>query len=115
MAAAGSPRSRQTGTRLALQLALAAAAAGSLIILLSLFGTAASVVGLALIVLGTVVSAPASEGGWWALLAAGTAISIAAALVQLGSNALGGLLAVIGGVLVLVAVSLGYPMGSEEE
>lgn len=97
--------------RLALQAVLALAAAGALIVLLGLFGTAASIAGVVMIVLGTVLAAPrAPLGDWWGLLALGAGISVGAAVVQLGSETLGGLLAVLGGVLVLVGVALGFPL-----
>jgi hypothetical protein len=99
-----------------LQLALLLAAAGALLILLRLFGTVASVIGLVAILAGTVLSAPyaperAAPGrGWWTMLAAGAVISIIAAPLALVAETAGGLLAVAGGVLVAVAVALGFPL-----
>ena len=94
-----------------LQISLALAGAGALLVLLGLFGTVAGVVGLGLMVAGTVLSAPyAPERGWWGMLATGAAISVAAALIQIPLDTLGGLLAVLGGVLVLVAAALGLPL-----
>jgi hypothetical protein len=102
------------GERRSLQLALAAAAVGALLILLSLGGAIMSVVGLVLIVLGTVASAPFARGaGWWRLLGIGAVLSLLAALIQLGNETLGGLVAVVGGILVLIGVSLGFPIRGE--
>jgi hypothetical protein len=102
-----------------LQAILLAAGIGAVLILLGLFGTAASVIGLALIVVGTVLSAPAAPSGgeagrgWWHMLAAGAGISLVAALVALAAETLGGLLAVVGGTLVMVGVTLGFPLGGQ--
>lgn len=97
--------------RHALQGALAIAVAGALIVLLGLFGTAASVAAVVMIVIGTVLSAPrAPLGDWWGLLVLGAGLSVAAAVIQLGSETVGGLLAVLGGVLVLIGASLGFPL-----
>ena len=97
---------------LSLRIPLGMAILGSLMILVAIFGTVVAVIGLAMVVLGTVLSAPAAPArGWWGLLAAGAALSIAGALVSLGAEAIGGLLAVAGGVLALVGASLGFPLG----
>lgn len=110
MGAAGSTHAAGTSLRLP----LGAAILGALLILVSIFGTVVAIIGLGLIVLGTVLSAPAAPArGWWGLLAVGTALSIAGALISLGAETLGGLLAVVGGVLVLVGASLGFPIGDE--
>lgn len=98
-----------------LQLALLLAGSGALVILLHLFGTAVAVIGLAAIILGTVISAPYAPApsepgrGWWALLAAGALISLVAAPLALVAETAGGLLGVLGGVMVAIAVALGFP------
>ena len=49
--------------------------------------------------------------GWWDLLAVGVALSIlGAALAQAASTA-GGIVALVGAALVLVAATLGFPPG----
>jgi hypothetical protein len=99
----------------ALQLSLLLAAAGALVILLRLFGDVASFTGLAAIVAGTVLSAPyapppeAPGRGWWTMLAGGAAITLVAAGLSLIAETAGGLLAVLGCVLVAIAVALGFP------
>jgi hypothetical protein len=98
-----------------LQLSLLLAAAGALVILLRLFGDTASFAGLAAILAGTVLSAPyappsdAPGRGWWTMLASGAAITIVGGLLSLVTETAGGLLAVLGCVLVAVAVALGFP------
>lgn len=102
-----------------LQLSLLLAAVGALVILLRLFGETASFIGLVAIVAGTVLSAPyapppdAPGRGWWTMLAAGTAITLVAAGLSLVTDTAGGLLAVLGCVLVAIAVALGFPAARE--
>jgi hypothetical protein len=87
------------------------------VILLRLFGTVVDVIALVAIVAGTVLSAPyapdrAAPGrGWWTMLATGALISIVAAPLALLAETAGGLLAVLGGVLVAIAVALAFPLG----
>jgi hypothetical protein len=101
-----------------LRLSLLLAAAGALVILLR-FGDVASFAGLAAILAGTVLSAPyapppdAPGRGWWTMLASGAAITIVAAALTLVAETPGGLLAVLGCVLVAIAVALGFPIRSE--
>jgi hypothetical protein len=98
-----------------LQLSLLLAAIGALVILLRLFGETASFVGLIAIVAGTVLSAPyapppdAPGRGWWTMLAAGTAITLVAAGLSLITDTAAGLLAVLGCIMVAIAVALGFP------
>jgi hypothetical protein len=79
------------------------------------FGDAGSLVGLAAIIVGTVLSAPyapkpaAPDRGWWTLLAAGALITLVGAPLALLARTPGGLLAVFGCVLVAIAVALGFP------
>src|SRR2546421_12870166 len=98
-----------------LRLSLLLAAAGAAVILLRLFGDTASFAGVIAIIAGTVLSAPyapppdAPGRGWWTMLAAGAAITAVAAASTLISDTIGGLLAVLGCVLVAIAVALGFP------
>ena len=103
-----------------LQLSLLLAAAGALVILLRVFGDVASFGGLAAIVAGTVLSAPYAPApdepgrGWWTMLAAGAGITLVAGGVSLFAKTAGGLLAVLGCVLVAIAVALAFPLGEAE-
>jgi hypothetical protein len=95
-----------------IQGALTLAAAGAVLILLGILGTSANLIGLAAILLGTVLSAPAGRApgnGWWSLLAAGAALSVLGALLALASDSVGGLVALIGGVAVLAGSAFGFP------
>lgn len=70
-----------------------------------------SLAGLAAIVFGVVLAAPAArgpKGGWWNLMASGGVLSIVGALVAVPTETVGGLLALVGGAAVLVAVALAY-------
>jgi hypothetical protein len=104
-----------------LQLSLLLAAAGALVILLRLFGDVASFAGLVAIVAGTVLSAPyapppeAPGRGWWTMLASGAAIILVAAALTLVTETAGGLLAVLGCVLVAIAVALGFPASERRQ
>lgn len=95
------------------QLALLLAAAGAIVILVGVLGDTASLIGLAAILVGTVLSAPAGGergGGWWTLLAIGAALSIAGALLSLASGSVGGLVALLGGILVVSGAAIGFPL-----
>jgi hypothetical protein len=100
----------------ALRLSLLLAVAGALLILLRLFGDVASFAGVVAILAGTVLSAPyapppeAPGRGWWTMLATGAAITTIAAGVTLVAETAGGLLAVLGCVLVAIAVALAFPI-----
>jgi len=103
--------------RRATQIALLIAPAGAIVILLGLLGAWVEVAALIAIVLGTVLAAPAGrgpDGGWWSLLAVGAVLSVAGAVLALASEGFGGLLALIGGVCVLVGSAMGFPAGPAE-
>jgi hypothetical protein len=99
-----------------LRFSLLLAAVGALVILLRLFGDVASFAGVVAILAGVVLSAPyapppeAPGRGWWTMLATGAGITTAAAALTVVAETVGGLLAVLGCVLVVIAVALGFPM-----
>ena len=82
---AAEPRSTPGATSArALQILLVMAAIAAIVVLVGLFGTVISVVALIVMVIVTVVTAPATRsrgGGWWILLAVGTALSVGGALL----------------------------------
>lgn len=88
------------------------AGVGAVLMLLGVLGTAANLVGLGLILLATVLTAPAARGesnNWWSLLAAGATLSALGALLSIATDAIGGLVTLIGGVLVLASAAFGFP------
>jgi hypothetical protein len=88
---------------------LLAAAAGALMVVFGLL----PMVGLVLTVVGAVLAARVGFGhGWYTAVAAGAALEVIARLVAEGPETLGGWLAVAASVMILVAVSLGYPTGT---
>jgi hypothetical protein len=90
------------------------AAVGALLVVFDFFGLA--VVGLVLAVAGAVIAARGGLGRkWYWALAAGGAIVVVSRLIAEGSEMLGGWLAVIGSLCVLIAASLGYPLASDED
>jgi hypothetical protein len=96
-----------------LQAALIAAALAALAILVSLFSDPVRIGCLVVIALATIVTAPqrgVNGGGWWTLLAAGAVASIAGAGLAELTETVGGLVAVVGGALVVVAATIGFPL-----
>jgi hypothetical protein len=90
------------------------AALGALLIVINLFGLA--IVGLVLTVVGAVLAARGGFGRtWYWMIAGGSALAILSRLIAEGAQTLGGWLAVIGCLLVMIGASLGYPLASDLE
>jgi hypothetical protein len=86
---------------------------GAVLALIGAGGIAVELTGLALMILGTLLSAPAAPKGegdvnWWNLIALGTLLAAIGIPLALGIELVGGLLTAIGGVLVVVGAALGY-------
>ncbi len=64
---------------------------------------------IVLTALVTIAARKRPGGGWWNLLGAGAALSAAGAAVAQVADTPGGLLAVIGGSLVVIGATTGYP------
>jgi hypothetical protein len=95
-----------------IQGATIAAAIGAVLMLLGVLGTTVNLIGLGLILLATVLTAPAARddgSGWWSLLGAGATLSAVGALLSIATDAVGGLVTLIGGVMVLAAAAFGFP------
>ena len=101
-----------------LQLTLLAAALASLVILTGAFSDLVAV-GCVLVVVGaTALSAGERHrpgGGWWALMALGAAMSAGGGLVAQLSEGLGGVLALLGGVAVIIAAAVGFPLAGPRD
>jgi hypothetical protein len=90
------------------------AALGALLVAFDPFGLA--VAGLVLGVVGAVIAARGGLGhNWYWAIAAGAALMVLSRLVAEGAETLGGWLAVIGALCILVSASLGYPLASDLE
>ena len=90
------------------------AALGALLVIFDPFG--AAVVGLVLAAVGALIAARGGLGrSWYWLLAAGAILIVLSRLIADGSETIGGWLAVIGVLCVLIAASLGYPLASDLE
>ena len=98
-----------------LQALLVIGGIGAALALIQLLGLAGGLVGVGLMAICTVLTAPAApepeaEGlNWWALFAGGTALALIGVPLDVLLEAPGGLLTVIGGGLAMVGVAFGYP------
>ena len=96
----------------ALRLALGAASLAALAVLVNLGSAGFRVACLAVIVAAAEVAARERQLGgeaWWWLFAAGAVASVLGAIVAQPAVTLGGWLALMGGLLVIVAAAVGYP------
>jgi hypothetical protein len=90
------------------------AAVGALLVVIDPFGLA--VAGLVLAVVGAVLAARGGMGHtWYWMIAGGAAIAVLSRLIAEGAQTLGGWLAVIGCLLILIGASLGFPLASDLE
>jgi hypothetical protein len=95
-----------------LRFALVAAAASAVAVLTGLFSDPVRYACLGIVALATLATAAERRrqgGGWWSLLAAGAVLSIAGAGLAELNDTLGGLFAVVGGALVVIAATIGFP------
>ena len=98
-----------------LQALLVIGGLGAALALIQLLGVAGGLVGVGLMVICTILTAPAApeqgSGGvnWWALIAAGTALALVGVPLELALAAPGGLLTAIGGGMAIVGVAFGFP------
>jgi hypothetical protein len=98
-----------------LQAILGIGAIGAALVLVDLLGTTGGLIGVGLMILATVLTAPAApeqgaEGiNWWALLAGGTVLALIGVPLGIAIDSVGGLIAAIGGALAIVGVAFGMP------
>jgi hypothetical protein len=92
------------------QIGLLVASVGALLVVFGLI----PMVGLVMTVVGAVLAARAGIGHtWYTVVAAAAALEVIARLLAEASETLGGWLAVIASLMILCAVSLGYPTGGD--
>jgi hypothetical protein len=104
---------RDPGAIRAVQVGLLIASLGAVLTLFDLFGLA--VVGLFLAGIGAAIAAPGALGRrWYWGIALGAVIMILSRLVAESAEVIGGWLAVIGCLSVLIATCLGFPTTDED-
>ena len=105
---------RDTATVRTTRTGVLIASIGALIVVFNFFGIA--IVGLVLAVVGAILAARGGLGQrWYWVLAGGAVVVVVSRLIAEGSETLGGWLAVIGCVGILIGASLGYPLASDLE
>lgn len=101
-------------SQLSLRLALVIAALAAVAVLTGVFSDAiryACVGVISLCALVTVTERRRPGGGWWTILGAGAVLSVAGAVLAELNDTVGGLVAVAGGALVVIAATVGFPAG----
>jgi hypothetical protein len=95
----------------ALRVTLVVAAISALVVVLGVFGSAVRIVCLVLMAGAALLTAsPRVNRGdvWWRILAGGAGASIAGAIIAQPAATLGGWIALLGGLAVIVAAAVGY-------
>ena len=111
--ATGVPR-RDPGTVRLTRAGVLIAALGALLVVIDPFGLA--VAGLVLTVVGAILAARGGMGQtWYWMIAGGAALAVVSRLIAEGAQTLGGWLAVVGSLMVMIGASLGYPLASDLE
>jgi len=111
--ATGVPR-RDPGTVRLTRAGVLIAALGALLVVIDPLGLA--VAGLVLTVVGAILAARGGMGQtWYWMIAGGAALGVLSRLIAEGAQTLGGWLAVIGSLMVMIGASLGYPLASDLE
>jgi hypothetical protein len=105
---------RDSGTLAATRAGVLIASLGALLVVFNPFGLA--IAGLVIAAIGVILAARGGAGTRWFFgLAAGAVLMIVSRMVAEGAETLGGWLAVIGALMVLISASLGYPLASDLE
>ena len=100
-------------SQFSLRLLLLVAATAAVAVLTGLFSDPVRYGCVGVMALATVATASERRrpgGGWWTILGAGTLLSAAGAGLAEMNDTLGGLLAVVGGALVVIAATIGFPV-----
>ena len=91
------------------------AGAGAVLALINLGGALVAAIGVGLMLIGLILSAPAAprsggdETNWWGLLGAGVALALIGVPLELAWELGGGLLTAVGGALGVIGAALGFP------
>ena len=96
-----------------LQLALLVVAAAAIAIMIGVLPVEVELACLAAVLAGTALTADERHrrgGGWWMLLAAGAAISVIGLLLSWPADTAGGVVAIAGSALVVIAATIGFPL-----
>ena len=96
------------------QVGLGAAALGAILLIFP-FGRTGAIAGVILIAIGAVIgsSFERESHSWWYAFAFGAILAVISPAVATISQTYGGLLALIGGTLILVATVIAFPTGDE--
>ena len=100
-------------TPFSLRIVLIVATVAAVAVLTGLFSDPIRYACLGVVALAALITAPERRragGGWWTLLGAGAALSIAGAGLAELNDTVGGLVAVTGGALVVIAATIGFPV-----
>jgi hypothetical protein len=109
----GRPARREPGVIRATQVGLLVASLGAFLIVFNIF----AVVGIFLAVGGAALAAPGGFGrSWFAAVALGAIVAALSRLVADGGHeTLGGWLAVLGSITILIGATLGFPASDSED
>jgi hypothetical protein len=108
------PARREPGVVRATQVGLLIASLGALLVVFQIFGL--GVVGIFLALGGAALAAPGGFGRtWFAAVALGAIVVVISRLVADSAELLGGWLAVMGSVAILIGATLGFPVRNAED
>jgi hypothetical protein len=94
------------------QAGLLIASLGAVLVIFSFFGIA----GLVLAVIGAALAAPGGMGkSWYWAIAGGALVAVLSRFIAESAETIGGWLAVIGSLAILIGTSLGFPVRNESE
>src|SRR5688500_14084572 len=99
-------------SQFSLRLALIVATLAAVAVITGIFSDTVRYVCVGLIAVAalmTVGERRRAGGGWWPMLAAGAALSVVGAAASELNDTLGGLIAVVGGAMVVIGATVGFP------
>jgi hypothetical protein len=103
---------REPSTLRMTQAGLLIASLGAVLVIFGAFG----IVALVIAGIGAALAAPGGLGrGWYWGVAGGAIVMVLSRLIAESAEVIGGWLAVIGAVAILIGTSLGYPVRNERE